>query len=350
MIQKIVNNVFLRNVAALLIFRSPDILQHIAARGKADLHEIWAIMWGWIAFFIYFIFHNRVLYEQFLRNKKYVPYALILLPTIFVWREGTSYLFWLSEPHPPGTHYQVRELKEHNAVYWAFIYWADIVYIYIALCVYLAFKHFTERARLLQTENIQKDMELKQLNAQLNPHFLFNALNNIYRYQLLNTDSKELILKLSELMRYILGSSKKRTVSLDEEIEFIENYIAFERERLGSRCTISYHSKVKESRLQVVPLILFNFIENAFKHGTNSMQTTTLFIDISADEKGVKMMVENDARPGRAAGQGVGMENTRKRLDLLYQNAYQLDIREANEKYRVSLKLPNIYETELHYS
>src|ERR1043165_5916123 len=95
-LQRIVNNFFLRNLAILLIFRSPDVLQNIAEKGRVDAASIIDHLWGWVAFFIFFIFHNRVLYEKLLRRKKYILYIAFLFPSLILWREGTSYLMWLA--------------------------------------------------------------------------------------------------------------------------------------------------------------------------------------------------------------------------------------------------------------
>lgn len=341
MLQRIINNVFLRNLVVLVIFRSPDVLQRIAQKGRVDAVDIREHLWGWVAFFIYFIFHNRVLYEKLLLRKKYFLYVAVLLPTLFIWREGTSYLMWLATKTPAETTYAIPELKNGNVAFWAFIYWADIVYIYISFGVYLSFKYFTERTRLLQADNIRKELELKQLNAQLNPHFLFNALNNIYSHQLRSADSGELILKLGELMRYILDSSKKQTVPIAEELAFIENYIAFEKERLGDRCEVRYDAFVANSGFRVVPLILFNFIENAFKHGTTSISRTSVIINIEVLEEELKLSVENNAAVKEPATvtSGVGLENTGRRLALLYEGMHDLAIAHNDGIYKVSLTL-----------
>lgn len=209
LIRRIANNFYLRNIVILVLFMSPHVLQSIGKHGFQVTDILHNIM-SYTAFYLYFVFHSTVLYEKLLAKKKYISYLLAFLATMFIWREGTSYIEWLALKPPGETVYHIRELQLWNATVWVFTYWADVIDIYIALGVYLAFKYFRERTRLLEIENLQKEMELKQLNEQLNPHFLFNALNNIYSHQLrYNTDAKELILKLSELMRYVLDSSKK---------------------------------------------------------------------------------------------------------------------------------------------
>lgn len=341
LIRRIANNFYLRNLVVLALFISPNVLQSIGKHGFKMTDILHNIM-SYTAFYAYFVFHSTILYEKLLAKKKYVSYILALLVTMFVWREGTSYIEWLVV-RPPGEHvYEIRELKLWNATVWVFTYWADVIDIYIALGVYLAFKYFRERTRLLEIENLQKELELKQLNEQLNPHFLFNALNNIYSHQLRqSSDGKELILKLSELMRYVLDSSKKTLVPLHEEIRFIEHYIAFEKERLGERCHIEYTKDVNEAQFSIVPLILFNLIENAFKHGTNSVARSQVSIHLFADEELLRLTVLNTVFDNPGHSTKLGLSNTRRRLDLLYADGYKLDIDNANEKYYVMLEIKN---------
>jgi LytS/YehU family sensor histidine kinase len=225
------------------------------------------------------------------------------------------------------------------------IYWANIIYIYISLGVYLAFKHFNERARLLQIANTQRELELKQLTEQLNPHFLFNALNNIYSHQISSSPGAgELILKLSELMRYILDSSKKKIVPLNEEISFIEHYIAFEIERLGARCNLQYQKEIRAAHFNIVPLILFNFIENAFKHGTKSIHCSNILIRVTADENLLQLIVSNSVSNSQPHGMaaGIGMDNTKRRLELLYPGAHELDICSQADQFSVTLEIKNV--------
>lgn len=340
-LQRILNNFYLRNLAAWFIYISPDLLQDLADIKRLGGMYIFKDISGLTAFFIFFVFHSRVLYEKLFLQKKYISYAIAFLVTIFIWRESTSYLIWLASKPPTETVYHIVELKDYNWLFWLFIYWADVVYIGIALGVYLAFKYYKERTRLLQIENMQKEMELKQLNEQLNPHFLFNALNNIYSHILKNSgNGKELVLKLGELMRYVVDSSKKRTVSLTEEIAFIENYIAFEQERLGKRCDIHYTKSIS-AEMSIVPLILFSFIENAFKHGTASMQKSDIYISISTSPGALHMTVSNPVFTNEQHSTKTGLENVKKRLSLLYPDAYHLDIQQDEKTYTVKLDIHN---------
>ncbi len=343
MYKKVLDNFYLRNIIACFLYISPDIFQDLADIEHVGWTGFAKDVTGHFLFFIFFVFHNKVLYEKLLARKKYLSYLLAFFVTMFLWRESTSYLMWLAMRSPSDTVYHIEELQKANWVFWIFIYWADLVYCWIALGVYLSFRYFRQRTELLEMDNVRKELEIKQLNEQLNPHFLFNALNNIYSHILRSTDSgKELVLKLSELMRYILDSSKKKYVSLDEELAFIEHYIAFEHERLGERCLIRYNKDINGQRFNIVPLILFNFIENAFKHGTASVKQSEVFIDIHANDKELRMTVKNNIFNDNMVSTGTGLENASKRLSLLYPGRYALDIHKTQDTYNVELVIQNI--------
>ena len=342
MIQRIVNNFYLRNLCILLVYISPSLLQDMADIKQRGVMFAAENLLGHVALFIFFIFHSRILYEKLIRNKKYLRYGIAVILSLFIWRESTNYFIWLAFKPATETTYQIYELKNYNWAFFLFCYWADFVYSWFALGVYLAFKYFMERARLLEIENVQKELELKQLNAQLNPHFLFNALNNIYSHALPESgNSKELILKLSELMRYILDSSKKKTVPLTEELGFIEHYIAFEEERLGKRCKTNYSNNSTTTRFNIVPLILFNFIENAFKHGTASINRSEICIDISANERSLKLTISNPIFNNGNQSTKIGLDNAQRRLALLYPGTHTLNISQDENIYNVSLEIQN---------
>jgi two-component system LytT family sensor kinase len=320
-------------------------LQSIAIHNGADRTDLPAKVYSYSSLYFYFVFHNAILYEKLFTTKRYITYVLVLLVTLFAWRESTSYFYWLMTRNPGESVYEIRELKQYNAALWVFIYWTNIIYVLFSLGVYLSFKYFKEHTRLLQVQNIQRELELKKLNEQLNPHFLFNALNNIYNHLLhQSSDGKELILKLSELMRYILDSSKKESVLLTDELMFIEHYIAFEKERLGDRCIVEYSKDVNITKFNIVPLILFNFIENAFKYGTTSVTTANIVIQVSANDNILRMFISNPVYPTSSfmSSTKTGMDNTTRRLDLVYADKYTLDVACTDDTYNVLLTITSI--------
>ncbi len=194
-----------------------------------------------------------------------------------------------------------------------------------------------------EKEKLQKEMELNYLKAQVNPHFLFNSLNSIYslsRQQ--SPETPDVVMQLSELMRYQLESSKKETVLLKEELEFIENYLLLEEKRLSKRCTIEFLIEGDLLELRVAPMLLIPFVENAVKHGAQSTnEQSTIDISVSIKKTTLHFCIENSMPPIVSASKrkGLGLENVRRRLNLLYPNSHLLEIDNKEKGYYVNLSI-----------
>jgi LytS/YehU family sensor histidine kinase len=207
---------------------------------------------------------------------------------------------------------------------------------------------FLRRNMIVQKENtekekLQKEIELKYLKEQVNPHFLFNSLNSIYSLsRQLSPETPDLVMQLSELMRYQLESSKKDMVLLKEELEFIENYLLLEEKRLSNRCHIEFLIKGELKGLKIAPMLLIPFVENAIKHGAQSTnQQSTIDISVNIDSNNLHFTAMN-SKPKmipNSQREGLGLENVKRRLNLLYPNAYVLDIIDKEDQYCVNLSI-----------
>ncbi len=194
-----------------------------------------------------------------------------------------------------------------------------------------------------EKEKLQKEMELNYLKEQVNPHFLFNSLNSIYalsRQQ--SSETPDLVMQLSELLRYQLESSKKETVLLREELKFIENYLLLEEKRLGERCKVEFQIGGEVSELRISPMLLIPFVENAVKYGAQSTNEQSA-IDISVTIKNATLnFYVANSKPYKVSSLnrvGLGLENVRRRLKLLYPNAHTLEINDKEERYQVNLSI-----------
>lgn len=194
----------------------------------------------------------------------------------------------------------------------------------------------------------QSHSELKLLQSQLSPHFLFNTLNNIYGISLTRHEKvPPLLLKLSDLLRYSVYDAREQFVPLQSEMEYIYNYIDFEKIRIGEKLVLTtefeYHI---DPKIRIAPLLLIVFIENAFKHAKNTTQQE-IYIDIKMKIWGNSILFaiknSNKAEKGERGilniHSGFGLDNVRKRLELLYENQYTLDIEDDDDSYKVSLQL-----------
>jgi LytS/YehU family sensor histidine kinase len=198
------------------------------------------------------------------------------------------------------------------------------------------------RERMLKAEKASHEAELSYLKAQINPHFLFNSLNNIYSLALAKDDAApDAIIRLSEMMRYITRSGKEDNVPLENEIYYITNYIALQKIRFQDTVAIDYLVTEMPAGKRIAPLILICFIENAFKHGVNSDNDPVITIRLEGNETGVSLYVFNK-KTGTVRNdyeKGIGLDNTRSRLDMLYPGRYKLAIDDAQDTFTVNLTM-----------
>ncbi|WP_254561045.1 sensor histidine kinase [Dyadobacter diqingensis] len=196
----------------------------------------------------------------------------------------------------------------------------------------------------VEKQNITSELAL--LKAQINPHFFFNTLNNIYA--LTYTDvpvSRDAILKLSRMMRYLLYETQQDTALLSQEISFVKDYIELMKLRVQSNTTILFEEVKTGKDYAMVPMLLLPFIENAFKHGISVMQKATIRIDLEVQEGVLTLRVLNDIFRDKDAlnmeSGGIGLTNTQRRLDLLYPGKHELAINENSEQntYLVTLRI-----------
>lgn len=202
---------------------------------------------------------------------------------------------------------------------------------------YAQFKELQERELAVQN----REAELSYLRSQINPHFLFNNLNNIYSMVYHQSDqSLAAISGLADLLRYMLYDTSE-TISLEQEVNFIEKYIALEQLRFEEPGRISFINEADGSTLRLPPLLLIPFIENAFKHGAVAFDRTWLDISISTTpDNGIIVSCTNDiGSKHKDTTGGIGIENVRKRLALLYPGNHSLDIQQQHNTFNVKLKL-----------
>jgi LytS/YehU family sensor histidine kinase len=188
--------------------------------------------------------------------------------------------------------------------------------------------------RWLKTETERKEAmtnklesELQHLKYQLQPHFFFNSLNNIYSLVDVSPEqAKQTIHSLSKLMRYLLYQTNNDKVSLTNEIQFITNYIELMKLRFTENTKIEYDFPVLKTDLQVAPLLFISLIENAFKHGVSASQKTEIVFKMNVNENRISFSIKNHNFPktdSDKSGSGIGLQNMKKRLQLLYPGKYQ---------------------------
>jgi len=204
------------------------------------------------------------------------------------------------------------------------------------------------RQKMLILEKEKIDAELKALANQVNPHFLFNSLNVIYSLVVnQRKESAEAILKLSDILRYVIYGSSTKLVSLSDEAQLIRNYIDLQRFRVGKDSKISFEFTGAPDRLEIAPMLLLPLVENGFKHGIKGdVDHTFLNISLTVEAGKLFFVVENNkgVHPGEeeTSSRGVGLQNIRNRLNLIYKEDHSFTIDDAGNVFRVSLELRNL--------
>ena len=183
--------------------------------------------------------------------------------------------------------------------------------------------------------------ELNTLKAQLNPHFLFNTLNNIYGVNQIDSNmGSEMIMELSDVMRYHLEFSKEAKVKLADEIQLLNSYIKLEKLRLRATCDVQIDFKDLNTDLMISPLLFLPFLENAFKHGTHPNKACFVHIKLKTSNDNIYFEVRNSVVVNRKVVKtNIGLQNTKRRLELMYPQKHKLDIIKDEQEHLVRMQI-----------
>lgn len=238
-------------------------------------------------------------------------------------------------------------LEKYN-IYSSVYYLSDliniIIYTLFAIFMSISIKWYNDRRQKSEIILQEHRMELELLKTQLNPHFFFNTLNNIYSLVYKKSDeAPAALMKLADIMRYMLYDSKAEKVPLEKELEHLQNYLELEKLRLRDPGFVSFITEGETTRHTIPPMLLLSFVENAFKHGKKRVPNPGIVIRLSATEKRLRFIVTNFTLESSAVVEkddsGIGMQNTRRRLELLYPGCHDLQINRTDTKFTVSLEI-----------
>ena len=211
------------------------------------------------------------------------------------------------------------------------------------IAIKLFFKSFRDEEMLKELEHQRLQSELQYLKYQINPHFFMNTLNNIHALVDIDTGkAKSTIVELSKLMRYVLYEASNKTILLSREVQFLKNYIALMSLRYTNKVSIQMDFPAEVPEVQIPPLLFVSFVENAFKHGVSYRSESFIHVLMQLDEGNRLSFRCSNSNNGSADEQhhGIGLENIRKRLRLLFGNDYTLSITEEEHKFDVLLIIP----------
>lgn len=202
--------------------------------------------------------------------------------------------------------------------------------------------------KYLETRVTKSDADLKFLRSQINPHFLFNALNTLYGVALMekSEDTADGIQKLGDMMRFVLHENNQEFIPLKKEVTYLQNYIEFQKLRTRSSpgMSISHDIVIDECEKLIAPMLLVPFVENAFKHGISHQRKSWVFVSFECSETAIEFKVSNSIHPKQEFDyekhqSGIGLENVRQRLGMIYPGNHVLEIRSDNEEFNVTLTI-----------
>lgn len=222
-------------------------------------------------------------------------------------------------------------------------FFSMIAFVYWSLLIFWALRWaFKQTKSIIRQQKEKKSTELQHLQSQVNPHFFFNTLNNLYG--LVEKDSKkaqELILQLSDMMRYSIYDGQKESVTLEDEVAYLQNFIELHKSRYHKAMDIQLNLHFLNEGIQITPLLFINLLENAFKHGVENLRENAyIHMQLMAIKNEVSFVIENNFDPEELPeNPGIGLKNLRRRLELAYPGKHSLVMSSDQNIYKAKLIL-----------
>ena len=288
-------------------------------------------------------FNMYVLLPFFLQKRAYLRYFLAIILALFLGALMESAIFSVISTIGPDDKRALLSLRFILNTIMAITYT-----VAITMSLKLV-KHWYEKEKLTkELEILNTETELKYLKSQINPHFLFNSLNSIYALALQKSDlAPELILKLSDILRYVLYEGSDKRVSLDKEIKYLKSYAELEKVRHGDRVNLSLVIDGDIETQEIIPMLLIPFVENSFKHGFGrDMANGYVKIHVQVNQNELNLELSN-SKPSAGTELkndenyqgGIGLQNVNRRLRLMYPDKHTIEVIETDIDYKVNLKI-----------
>ncbi|MCA0931207.1 histidine kinase [Lutimonas saemankumensis] len=282
------------------------------------------------------------LIPRFILKKKYLQFFLLFIPSLLLFyliRTGLNYILVSENIWPEAQGNQ----EPFTVIHVVELVIGAIYVIALVSAIKLTYDWANEKKRNEDLQRVQLQTELNFLKSQIQPHFFFNTLNNLYALVIKQSpNAANVVMKLSEIMQYVLYEVKEPKISLLKSINYLYSYLELEKLRYGDRVKseISIDGDIDE--VEVPPLLFLPFIENCFKHGARNQEDINVLISFAVQDNFLYFTVTNNyVKPVEAKPKhGIGIENVKRRLQLLYGSEYSLKIRAKVNEYSVNLKLP----------
>ena len=326
----------------LVLFSMPYLLSY---GQEQDLNRIISHFWIPLVFYaVVFYLNYFILIDRFLFTKKMVQFIIINLVLISVFlflKESVETTFFneLVKQRPNNSDANGPPIK-------MFIYVQTLLFLaplLFSITIKTTQRWVKTEAERKEATNIKLKSELQHLHYQLQPHFFFNSLNNIYALvDIAPEKAKTSIHSLSKLMRYMLYDTNEETVSLSKEIDFMKKYIDLMKLRVSDKTKVTYNFPSEETGIKIAPLLFISLIENAFKHGVSASKESKIDIKMTVKLQTVLFSIENDNFPKKTddkSGSGIGLPNIEKRIELLYPNKSSFKTFVKENRYLAQLEI-----------
>ena len=271
-------------------------------------------------------------------KKQYIFFILVAVTLILCVSYSKYELF---------SYFALHKSKHKMPPFHAFVYFdflSNLLPVVFAMAIRYAQRNFSLEIAQKEVQAQKLQADLTQLRYQLQPHFFFNALNNIYSLIAFDPQkAQQSVHSLSKLMRHFMQNSDQKQISLAEEVDFLQQYISLMQLRLTDKTTVQVDFPKQVPQLTIAPLLFISLVENAFKHGVSATAATTLSFSLKVEGNTVIFRSENTKIPTQESlySSGIGIDNLKKRLTLLYPERHQYTIEEKEGKYMAQLTINN---------
>ena len=290
--------------------------------------------------FLMFLFYISYywLIDRLWFKKRYILFILVAVTLILCVSYSKYELF---------SYFALHKSKHKMPPFHAFVYFdflSNLLPVVFAMAIRYAQRNFSLEIAQKEAQAHKLQADLTQLRYQLQPHFFFNALNNIYSLIAFDPQkAQQSVHSLSKLMRHFMQNSDQKQISLAEEVDFLQQYISLMQLRLTDKTTVQVDFPKQVPQLTIAPLLFISLVENAFKHGVSATTTTTLSFSLRVEGNTIIFRSENTKIPTQESlySSGIGIDNLKKRLTLLYPERHQYTIEEKEGKYMAQLTIDN---------
>lgn len=289
-----------------------------------------------IYYFFYWVNHY-VLILRVWKERGIIYYLLSFAATIIVFYPIASQLiYWLPIGHNTEIH-PVNSGQIFEEMNWLI----PLMGMTLSTPFILMIRWLQQSKKLEEMAKEKSETELSLLKQQINPHFFFNTLNNLYALSITkDKQTPEVILQLSELMRYTIYKGKEESVKLSEEVKYIEDYIQLQQIRLHKKLDFHFEKNLEDSSIEIPPLLFINLVENAFKHGIEPAEKKSLLhLSLTSNSEALVFTCVNSIEEKTEENNGTGLKNLRRRLELRFPNRHQLETKITKNTYTSKLKI-----------